>query len=195
MSQEAKSLETKGMLADPGDHFRGRFEVERKFNVPDIEMVRHKLKAESAVPFAVGNEETDVFLDLPDGRLENNSQFQILRHMRPSERVLWISKGPEKDACVAMDLADFDKALSVLKSLGFIETSQLSKKRDIYFYGGLHLTLDKVEGLGSFVEIAAMTDDRSKLANLGLRIQSVIGELELDDFPEEHRSYRQMLFG
>ena len=31
----ASALARKGMLADPGDHFAGRFEVERKFAIDD----------------------------------------------------------------------------------------------------------------------------------------------------------------
>ena len=92
MPQGSESLETKGMLTDPGVHFVGRFEVERKFRVPDIEAVWQKLREQNAVAFTLGNAEVDIFLDLPDGRLENNNQFHTLRHMQPSGRVLWISK-------------------------------------------------------------------------------------------------------
>jgi len=183
------------MLADPGDHFIGRFEVERKFRVPDIEAVRQKLQEQNAVAFTVGNAEVDVFLDLADGRLENNNQFHTLRHMQPSGRVLWISKGPHKDECVAMDLSDFQKALAMLKSLGFEEKRQISKKRDIYFFGAFHVTLDLVEGLGSFVEIAAMTDDEEQLESLRIGIQEVVGALNLTEHHEETQSYRQLLFG
>lgn len=195
MPQRTESLETKGMLTDPGDHFLGRFEVERKFRVPDIEAVRQKLQEQSAVAFTIGNAEVDVFLDLEDGRLENNNQFHSLRHMQPSGRVLWISKGPQKDECVAMDLSDFHKALAMLKSLGFEEKRQIRKKRDIYFFGAFHVTLDLVEGLGSFVEVAAMTDDEDQLDSLRIDIQEVVTALELPDHCEETRSYRQLLFG
>lgn len=195
MPQGAGSLETKGMLADPGEHFVGRFELERKFYVTDIEAVRKKLQERNAVAFTIGNTEVDIFLDLPDGRLESNKQFHTLRHMQPSGRVLWISKGPRKDECVAMDLANFDKALSMLKSLGFEEKRQISKKRDIYFFGDFHVTLDFVENLGTFVEVAAMTDHEDLLPNLRLGIQRAVNALELTGHREETRSYRQLLFG
>ena len=195
MNQVAESLESKGMLTDPGEHFVGRFEVERKFRVPDIETVRQKLQEQNAVAFTVGNAEVDIFLDLADGRLEGNNQFHTLRHMQPSGRVLWISKGPQKDECVAMDLSDFGKALAMLKSLGFEEKRQISKKRDIYYFGSFHVTLDLVEGLGSFVEVAAMTDDEDELDSLRIGVQKVVSALELSGHSEETRSYRQLLFG
>lgn len=195
MQQRSDQLETKGMLCDPGDHFKGRFEVERKFRVADIASVRERLEELSAIPFTLGNAETDVFLDLPDGRLEANGQFHTLRRMQPSERVLWISKGPAKDECVAMDLANFDKALAMLKSLGFIEKRQIHKRRDIYFIDKFHVTLDHVEGLGSFVELAIMTDDEDLLPTLRDEVQQTAAVLKLTSYPEEHLSYRELLFG
>ena len=190
-----ESLASKGMLADPGDHFRGRFEVERKLRVPDVGPIRARLEAERAVPFTLGNEETDIFLDLTDGRLERNHQFHTLRHMRPSGRVLWISKGPGPDDCVAMDLADLDKALAMLTSLGFEERRRITKARDIYFLDAVHVTLDRVEGLGPFVEIAAMTDDPGDLPRLRGQVDAAAKRLGLGACPVETRSYRALLFG
>lgn len=195
MPQVTESLEAKGMLTDPGEHFVGRYEVERKFHVSDIEPVRRKLQEQNAAAFTIGNAEVDIFLDLPDGRLENNNQFHTLRHMQPSGRVLWISKGPRKDECVAMDLADFDKAMSMLKSLGFEEKRRIRKKRDIYFFGDFHVTLDLVDGLGPFVEVAAMTDDEDLLPGLRTGLQTAATALDLLAHREETRSYRQLLFG
>ena len=194
MEQGAASLETKGMLCDPGVHFVGRFEVERKFRVVDLDQVRDRLKRLAATPFTIGNVETDVFLDLPDGRLETNGQFQTLRHMQPSGRVLWISKGPARDECVAMDLADYDKALAMLKSLGFEEKRQIQKRRDIYFFDKFHVTLDHVEDLGSFVELAIMTDDQNALPALRQDVQRAAETLGLLSYPEETQSYRDLLF-
>ena len=133
MQNSASDLAVKGMLTDPGDHFKGRFEVERKFRVDDITPLLHRLEQLAAVPFTLGNSETDVFLDLSDGRLEANNQFQTLRQMLPSGRVLWISKGPQKDECIAMDLPDFEKALSMLRSLGFEEKRKIHKKARYLF--------------------------------------------------------------
>ena len=67
-----------------------------------------------------------------------------------------------------MDLADFDKALAMLKSLGFEKKRQINKKQDIYFFGDFHVALDLVEGLDSLVEVAAMTDDEDLLPSLRL---------------------------
>lgn len=193
VQSQASDLATKGMLADPGDHFNGRFEVERKFRAGDLERVRKVLNRNGAIAFTLGNFETDVFFDLPDGRLARNYQFQTLREMLPSGRVLWISKGPGKDECVAMDLDCYEKAEAMLKSLGFVETMRISKKRDIYFVDEFHLTLDDVGELGTFVELAVMTDDREALPSLRARLRQMAEKLQLADMEEETRSYREML--
>lgn len=195
MQRNGSDLSTKGMLADPGDHFKGRFEVERKFRVDDLAVVRERLTHSGAIPFTIGNFETDVFFDLADGRLEANNQFHTLRHMLPSGRVLWISKGPAKDECVAMDLSDYDKAVAMLTSLGFRELRRISKKRDIYFIDEFHVTLDDVTGLGTFVELAVMTDDEDALPALRDKTQEAAERLGLSGFIEEESSYRKMLFG
>lgn len=194
MTEAASDLAAKGMLVDPGDHFKGRYEVERKFRVDDLEHIRTRLCALGAVGFTIGNCETDVFFDLSDGRLASNGQTQVLRHMRPSERVLWISKGPGSDECTAMDLTDNAKATAMLQSLGFVEINRIEKKRDIYFIDQFHATLDRVDGLGTFVELAVMTDNRHALPDLRQDVDGMARKLGLPDAMEETRSYRQMLF-
>lgn len=193
LNDAASDLATKGMLVDPGEHFKGRYEVERKFRVDDLESIRASLVALDAVGFTIGNSESDVFFDFPDGRLAANDQYQVLRHMRPSDRVLWISKGPGPDKCVAMDLTDIAQASAMLQSLGFVETKRIDKKRDIYFIDVFHVTLDVVADLGTFVELAIMTDNQDQLPALRLNVDTMATKLGLHDSWEEMRSYRQML--
>ncbi|MCZ4287934.1 class IV adenylate cyclase [Hoeflea alexandrii] len=189
------ALQIRGMLCDPGDHFKGRYEVERKYRVDLLEPVRSKILSMGAVPFTLGNVETDIFLDLSDGRLASNDQQQVLRLMQPSGRVLWICKGPGADRCVAMDLDGSDKALEMLSALGYVETGRLAKNRDIYFAGDFHVTLDHLDGLGSFAEVAVMTDDADSLPLWATRVETFARKLGLDASRIEPRSYRAMMNG
>jgi adenylate cyclase class 2 len=187
------SLQVKGMLCDPGDHFKGRYEVERKYRVEALERVRADLASRGAAAFTLGNQETDIFLDMPDRRLAAAGQQQVLRVMQPSGRVLWICKGPGADRCVAMDLDNPEKAMEMLAALGFEETGRLTKARDIYFAGDFHVTLDHLEGLGSFVEVAVMTDDADSLSDWTERVEKFAGKIRLDASQIEHGSYRTMM--
>jgi adenylate cyclase class 2 len=186
-------LARKGMLCNPGEHFNGRFEVEQKYAVDDLTEITGNLDALGAVPFALGNRETDLFFDTPDGRLAARGQQQVLRLMEPSGRVLWFVKGPSPDECISSDLEDFAKATAMLQALGYIETERISKERDIYFQDEFHLTLDRVPGLGTFVEIAIMTDDEESLPRWAARIEDLATRLGLDPASRQNASYRAML--
>jgi adenylate cyclase class 2 len=185
-------LQTKGMLCDPGDHFTGIYEVERKYAVADLEVIRSQLEARGAAPFTLGNTEQDIFYDLADSRLANNNQQHVLRVMRPSGRALWISKGPGPDKCISMDLADADQANAMILSLGFEEVERLEKKRDIYFLDKFHLTLDELPGLGCFVELAIMTNDADKLAQYEQEIGELADSFNLSSDALQTQSYRAM---
>lgn len=189
----ASALARKGMLADPGDHFAGRFEVERKYAVPDLAAITARLQAEGAVAFTLGNRETDIFLDWPDGRLAALGKQQVVRSMQPSGRVLWFVKGPQPDECIATDLEDFGKGLAMLAALGCVETGRLTKERDIFFLGDFHLTLDRVPGLGEFVELAVMTDDEESLPGWAEKIEALAARFGLAGDALQTRSYRAML--
>lgn len=187
------SLAAKGMLAEPGDHFSGRFEVERKYAVSDPARIRALLDDRGAVPFTLGNREIDIFLDWPDGRLAAAGKQQVVRSMQPSDRVLWFVKGPKPDECIATDMEDFDKALALLATLGCVETGRVEKRRDIWFLGDFHVTLDFVPGLGDFVELAVMTDDEASLSGWAARIEALAADLGLSTHALQTRSYRAML--
>lgn len=187
------ALARKGMLADPGDHFKGRYEVERKYAVPDRAEITARLEARDAIAFTLGNRETDIFLDWPDGRLAAAGKQQVLRLMQPSERVLWFVKGPAPDECIATDLEDFSKARAMLAALGCVETDRVEKQRDIFFLGDFHITLDRVPGLGDFVELAVMTDDEQSLPGWADKIEQLAATLDLLPERLQTRSYRAML--
>lgn len=192
-NSDAAALARKGMLADPGDHFTGRFEVERKYAVRDPAEIVAKLEARGATPFTLANRETDIFLDWPDGRLAAAGKHQVVRSMQPSGRVLWFVKGPDPDECIATDMADFDKALAMLAALGCVEIDRVEKDRDIWFLGDFHLTLDRVPGLGDFVELAVMTDDEASLAGWADKVEALAADLGLSAEALQTRSYRAML--
>ena len=189
----SSDLARKGMLADPGDHFTGRYEVERKYAVDDLERMVALLQERGAIPFTLGNRETDIFLDWPDGRLAAAGKTQVVRSMQPSNRVLWFVKGPDPDECIATDLEDFDKAQAMLAALGGVEIDRVEKHRDIWFLGDFHITLDRVPGLGEFVELAVMTDDAESLPGWAQRVETLASDLGLPADAVQTQSYRALL--
>lgn len=193
MNAQLEKLAKKGMLCDPGEHFVGKFEVELKFQTAGLNRIRQTLADLGAIPFVLNNTETDLFFDWRDARLSANGQTLVLREMQPSQRVLWISKGPGKDECVSMDLPDLRATVNILHSLGVVETYSITKKRDIYFLGDQHITLDTIENLGSFVEVACMSDDEHMLESLSGAVWSTAAKLGLSRTEQCFKSYRQIL--
>jgi adenylate cyclase class 2 len=107
--------------------------------------------------------------------------------------VLWFVKGPAPDECIATDMEDSGKALAMLAALGCVEIDRVEKDRDIWFLGDFHLTLDRLPGLGNFVELAVMTDDETSLAGWARRIEALAADLGLSAEMLQTISYRAML--
>ena len=194
MTEADKSdLTAKGMLSDPGDHFTGRFEVERKYKVSNLSSMRKKLVDAGAKAFMRDNIETDYFYDTADGTLKAAGKQLVLRSMAPSGRTLWFVKGPSAYECVSTDLPDFSAAQQLLASLGYVEVDRLIKERDLYFLGAFHLTLDTIKPFGSFVEVAVMTDDADALKNWSIKVEALAEKLGLSADMLITQSYREMM--
>lgn len=174
-------------------HFSGRFEAELKYKADDLDKVRAALKKLNAEPFLLGNFEHDIYFDSPDRHLKRQDQALVLRHMRPSGRILWIVKGPGRDLCSATELGEFDKPRKMLAALGYDEVFQIEKHRDVFFVGPMHVTLDRIADLGNFVEVAIMTDDEAALPALKDDLAALAAKLGLEPPARITKSYREIL--
>jgi Adenylate cyclase, class 2 (thermophilic) len=56
--------------------------------------------------------------------------------------------------------------INMLKALGFREVAVIRKERDEYTYGNYTIYVDKVDGLGDFLEVETLAND-----------QGIVGEL------------------
>ena len=107
-------------------------------------------------------------------------------------------KGPKIDPRsktreeIEVPIEDPDAHARILESLGFREVLTVEKVREKYYVEkGITLTLDEVEGLGKFVEIEAITDDKSKVPELVEKLREILLELGVTRF--ERRSYLELL--
>jgi len=128
--------------------------VELKAKVDDIDLFRKKLirlKARHVGTFR----QTDVYFEVPEGRLklremEGYNEAELVYYEReniagPKRSDVFILKVPKPDLFKAL----LRKALKV--------RSTVEKTREIYRYQGTRIHLDRVEGLGSFVEFEKET--------------------------------------
>lgn len=93
---------------------------------------------------------------------------------------------------IEVELTDPDKHSRILENLGFVEVLTVTKKREKYYVEkGVVITLDEVEGLGKFIEIEAMTEDRELVPRLVEKLRNVLIDLGVRRF--ERRSYLELL--
>jgi len=173
-------------------HFQGRFEVEFKYRLTDRAAFLTALKALNPEVMVEDNHERDCYFDTPQRLLAEQGKSLVIRTMQPSGIRLWIVKGPGADRCEAVNITDADKAISMLHNLGYQQVLTLTKRRSIYFVGPFHLTLDYLDGLGDFAELAIMTDEEAKLPGYRQQLQGLAAQLALSADRLETRSYRTL---
>ncbi len=175
------------------EHFNGKYEVELKFAISSTVNLKQRLGDRRAEIFLLENQERDCYFELEDKKLENAGLSMVLRLMQPSNLKLWIIKGPGKDRCEAVKVESISKTKNMLNTLGYNIAFELLKTRSIYFVGQFHITLDHIEGLGDYAEIAVMTDDNTQLEALREQCLDCAEMLGLSASDIEPRSYRRLL--
>ena len=174
-------------------HFDGKYEVELKYRLQDKHTFLSQLQRLPHQIMLENNAEFDRYYDTQSASLAKESKYLILREMRPSNIKLWIVKGPGDKLCQATRIDNIDSAAAMLETMGYGVVLLLNKTRSIYFIGQYHVTVDHLEGLGDFAELAIMTDDASQLADHEQGLISLAMQLGLNENDIETASYRELV--
>ena len=150
-------------------------EVEVKFPVSEgeAEAVRAKLRGLGLSARAVS--QFDVYFSPPPGA------EGVVRLRREGRRVVLTYKGPKLPHDlkvreeVEVEVSDFDRARAILERLGLREVGVVRKVREEYELGSVKVSLDVVEGLGSFIEVEAVGDDVEAAAARVKRAAAMLG--------------------
>lgn len=106
--------------------------------------------------------QVDTYFDAPHRDFAQRDEALRLREERTETgvtRYILTYKGPKVDAEsktrkeVETTVADQTATVDLLSALGFSAAATVSKKRERYAMEGYTVTLDSVDGLGSFVEV------------------------------------------
>ena len=173
-------------------HFEGRYEVELKYRLANRAQFLALLASKNPEVMHEDNLEHDTYFDLPDASLSSQNKSVCIREIQPSGIMLWIVKGPEADRCEAVNINHVAKARSMLSTMGYQQVLEVKKLRSIYFLGKFHLTVDTLEGLGEFAELAIMTEDETMIETYREELLSLAKELGLLPEQLEVRSYREL---
>jgi adenylate cyclase class 2 len=128
----------------------------------NLEALRKKLKQDgAALERAV--EQTDIYYNAPDRDFAKTDEALRLRN--EAGQIFLTYKGPKLDAEsktrkeVEVEVAGFDGMEDILHSLGYGATLRVHKTREIYHLDGAVVCLDRVDGLGDFVELETLATD------------------------------------
>ncbi|WP_424357444.1 class IV adenylate cyclase [Methanocella sp. MCL-LM] len=123
---------------------------------------------------------------------------EALRLREQGSRIYMTYKGKKLDPLsktrkeVEVEVGDRDKMEDILISLGFRKTLDVIKERQIYHYKNAEICLDRVEGLGEFVEVEAMAENQKEIVAKRDEVTAILRELGVTaDLIRE--SYLEML--
>lgn len=143
-------------------------EIEAKIKVEDFEAVRRRL-TESGARRIGAVLETNSFFDTPAGSLvaaDKGLRLRRTRDLTTGQKDFIITvKGPQRQGPFKsreeqeVNVNDGDRAVGVLKALGFVPTLTFEKRRESFEMGGCKVELDEVPILGRFVEIEGPGED------------------------------------
>ncbi|WP_332450915.1 class IV adenylate cyclase [Methanoculleus sp.] len=169
-------------------------EVEAKFAAPDISRIRARLNQQE-VRMTRRQQERDVYYNAPHRDFGETDEALRVRYDDTGVTVTY--KGPKVRVGSAKAREEFNLAVAsgetldaILSRLGFRPTATVSKAREFYEMGEVTVTLDDVEGLGTFIEIEILTEVSTEDA--AERIGVVAKGLGVDG-PPIYTSYLEML--
>jgi predicted adenylyl cyclase CyaB len=126
--------------------------IEIKAHYPNLSKARGialRLKA----AFVGYDRQVDTFYKVPNGRLKVRESSlkggQLIPYLRPNVR------GPKTSQYVVIPLPDVAKTKTILKEL-LGSVGRVEKSRELYLLGNVRIHLDRVKGLGNFLEFEAV---------------------------------------
>jgi len=125
--------------------------VEIKARCKDPDRIRRILKENSA-EFKGEDRQIDTYFSVPEGRLklrEGTIENNLIYYRRSDIR------DPKSSRIDLMPVEEIDALKSLLSNALNVKIV-VDKKREIYFIDNVKFHIDRIEGLGSFVEIEAI---------------------------------------
>ena len=165
-------------------------EVEVKVRI-NIEKVKNKL-SNLGVKFIRDQHQLDTYFSHPCRDFKKSDE--ALRVRITANKYFLTYKGKKLDSQTKtrneVEIEVNSKIFNLLKALGFSEIRKIEKQRSFYRWDNLGVYLDKVEGLGEFLEVEGDSwEDKKKifqlLEKLGIKKNRLIRKSYLELVGEE----------
>jgi len=154
-------------------------EIELKVRVPDLAPVRARLETLGAERLEAVRER-DLYYNAP--HRDFGETDEALRVRYAGGRVLVTYKGPKMREFGLKAREEFNTTIGdgeefgkMLERLGFRKTIEVCKDREYFRFAGSIISLDRVDGLGTFAEIEYAGSDRQDAERTIAEIAQKIG--------------------
>jgi len=163
------------------------YNVEIKARCADLPEARNRLTAEPH-EFVGTDHQVDTYFDVPSGRLklrQGTIETHLIAYHRPDQ------EGPKASTVSLYKPGDAEALLQTLQQT-LPTLIVVDKQREIYFLDHVKVHLDRVDGLGSFVEVEAI-GKASEHESLLQDCQDTMALLGVQPDALESASYSDML--
>ena len=122
-------------------------------------------------------EQEDTFFNVPVGRLKlrkfEDGSAELIQYSRHD------SPGPTESEYTVLRIQDAERLRQVLaKALGI--RAVVRKRRAVYFVGQTRIHLDRVEGLGPFIELEVVLDSDQDIRHGTAVVEDLMLKLEIE---------------
>lgn len=172
-------------------------EIEAKAHAKNLKDVEEKIISMGAKLEWLGKQR-DIYYNHPKRDFAETDE--ALRVREVDKKTILTYKGPKIDNLtktreeIKVEVGDMTSIKELLGELGFKEKKVVKKLRKKYLLGKFKVCLDKVEGLGEFVEVEAISQPEKASGEVHLLRDDVLRILEELGLKElERKSYLELL--
>ncbi|NVM55437.1 MAG: class IV adenylate cyclase [Candidatus Helarchaeota archaeon] len=171
-------------------------EVEIKAHLEDFTSVETQLLQLGAT-FRKAIHQRDTYFQHP---IRNFAQTDEALRIRISDDKSYLTyKGSKLDPSsktreeLELEIQEPNQLLELLKKVGFIPVKTVIKSRKSYILDDIKISLDKVEGLGYFIELEIDISEKDAIPPTRDRLISLLAQLNISSEKLERRSYLELL--
>lgn len=183
------------------------YEVEIKIPITDLSVIREAILASSGKELN-SEVQTDVYYAHPcrsfeetDEALRVRSRGEIANgHLSDHYSTVELTyKGPKVDATTktreeySLGLEDSQIISQILARLGFAQVATVIKHRTFFRIADITLSIDDVEGVGTFIELEAIASGESDMDARRDEIIAMVRRIGLDPSQSVRESYLELL--
>jgi adenylate cyclase class 2 len=167
-------------------------EIEIKCRCDDAVKTKRLLNSIGA-RFVETRRESDIYFNHPSRNFGETDEALRLRTVDDKCRITY--KGPKVSKTTKAriehetEAGDFESMKKILLSLGFTESGSVEKERHIFSFRDMEVSIDHVDGLGTFVEIEKIGELKDEIEK---ELFDTAAKLELTKF--ERRSYLELKY-